>query len=355
MNRLPIRLAAPVLMSICAGCLVDPEIKVPFTGAVPEVADDGWEISTPEAEGLDPAQIERVYEQFYSEERFPSLRSLLVVRNGKLVADGYSRDSRDRERFHNTQSVTKSVTSLLMGIALGEGLVGSLDTPLYDLMPEHFDDDPRKRAITLRHVLTMRTGLQFDDKDRDTGPFIYSSGSSVANVLRRPLVSDPGDSFYYHDLNPQLAVGALREASGMSPETYARERLFSPLGIHHYQWEKHADGLNFGAFGLWLRPRDMAKIGQLMVQGGIWEGRQVVPAEWIEASTRVHSNGDYGYYWWVSQENRVYRASGDGGQKIFIDEGNNLVIVLTGDPGSKSWVLSKGMDELFLGILGAVR
>jgi CubicO group peptidase (beta-lactamase class C family) len=349
------RLAGLWLFSQCLGCLTDPQIKVPFPGAEPLEMSDGWELSTPEAEGLDPVQVKRVYEDFFSEERFPTLRSLLIVRHGKLVAEGYSRDPRDRDRFHHVQSVTKSVTSLLVGIAQAEGLVGSLDTPLYDLMPEHFDEDMGKRAITLRHVLTMRTGLEFGNKEAETGPYIYSGGSSVAYVLRRPLVSEPGASFYYHDLNPQLASGVLQVATGMAPEAYAQERLFGPLGIRDYQWEKHADGLNFGAFGLWLRPRDMAKIGQLMLQEGVWDGRQIVPREWIEASTRIYANGDYGYYWWISQENRVYRASGDGGQRIFVDEGNNLVIVLTGDPGSKSWVLSQGMDDLFYGILGAVR
>jgi CubicO group peptidase (beta-lactamase class C family) len=242
---------------------------------------------------------------------------------------------------------------LLVGIAREEGFFQSLDTRLYDLMPEYFDEDPRKRAITLRHVLTMRTGLEFDNEE-DTGRFLYSSGSSVQSVLSRPLVSEPGASFYYHDANPQLASGLLEKVTGVPPEAYAEERLFGPLGIWDYQWEKHSDGLNFGAFGLWLRPRDMAKIGQLMLQGGMWEGRQVVPADWVEESTRVYSNGNYGLYWWVNEENRVFRASGDGGQIIFVDEPNELVIVLTGDPAAKSWILSPGIDELFAGIFLAI-
>ena len=348
-----IRLATLILVMWCSGCLVDPELKPDFSGFEPEASEDGWELSTPEAEGLDPARIEEVYQHLFSEDLYPTIRSLLIVRHGRLVAEGYSRDSLDRDRFHNVQSVTKSITSLLVGIARGERLLGSLDTPLYDLMPEYFDADLRKRAITVRDVLTMKTGLEFDNEE-DTGRFLYSSGSSVRNVLGRPLVSEPGSSFYYHDANPQLASGLLHELTGVAPEVYAEEHLFGPLGIRDYQWEKHGDGLNYGAFGLWLRPRDMAKIGQLMLQNGRWEGRQVVPSDWIEESTRVYANGDYGLYWWVNEENRVFRASGAGGQIIFVDKPNDLVIVFTGDPNAKSWILSPGIDDLFADIFLAV-
>jgi CubicO group peptidase (beta-lactamase class C family) len=251
------------------------------------------------------------------------------------------------------QSATKSITSLLVGIARDEGLVPPLETPLFELLPEDFDGDVRKQEITIRDILTQQTGLQFDN-DQDTAPFVHSSGSSVRNILRRNLTFSPGTAFYYHDGNPQLAMGLLRKVTGVSPETYARARLFSPLGIRDYRWETHQDGLNFGAFGLWLRPRDMAKIGQLMLQGGSWEGIPVVSADWIEASTRIYANGNYGLYWWINEENRIYRAVGDGEQIIFVDEPDDLVIVLTGDPGSKSWVLSPGINDLFAGILRAI-
>lgn len=348
------RMATFLLLLECQGCLVDPELKPLYTGSEPEALSEGWEISSPEAEGLDPARIEEVYERLFSEDLFPTVRSLLIVRHGKLVAEGYSRDARDRDRFQNLQSATKSVTSLLVGIAREEGLVDSLETPLYAFLPEYFDEDPRKRSITLRDVLTMRTGLKFRNEE-DSGPFVHSRGSSVRNVLQRPLEFDPGSNFYYNDGTPQLVAGLLWEVAGLTLEEYARDRLFEPLGIEDYQWERHRDGLSFGAYGLWLRPRDMAKIGQLMLQEGVWEGHRIVPPEWLEESTRIYANGDYGYYWWVMEEGRVYRASGAGGQIIFVDEGNDLVIVLTGDPASKNWILSPGINSLFTGILGAIR
>ena len=340
-----------LVTATCTGCLVDPELKPPYPGFEPQASCDGWEISTPADEGLDPVRLGEVFRRLFSQDLYPTVRSLVIVRHGKLVAEGYSRDLRDRERIHPVQSVTKSITSLLVGMLMEEGLIPSLEVPLYDLMPEYFDDDKAKRSITLRDVLTMRTGLEFDNEN-DTSPFIYSTGSSVENVLGRRLVSEPGTSFYYHDGNPQLASGLVEKVTGLPPERYAEEHLFGPLGIQEYQWERHGDGLNFGAFGLWLRPRDMAKIGQLMLQGGVWNGQSVVPSNWILESTQVFANGNYGLYWWVSdEENGTYRASGDGGQIIFVDEGKDLVVVLTGDPGAKAWVLSPGIDDLFNGIL----
>lgn len=348
-----LKVTALLLCGALGGCLTDPQLKPAFQGFEPTLLPDGWQVSTPELEGLDPARIHEVYELLFSEERLPTIRSLLVVRHGKLVAEGYSRDPRDRDRVQELQSATKSITSLLVGIARAEGLIGSLDTPLYELLPEHFDEESAKRTITLRHVLTMKAGLEFDNRE-DVATFIYSPGSSVAQVLHRPLRFEPGSTFYYTDGTPQLAAGALMAAGGGTLEEYARHRLFGPMGIQDIRWEKHGDGLSFGAFGLWLRPRDMAKIGQLMLQGGTWEGRRVVPSEWIEESTRVHANGDYGYYWWINEEGRVYRASGDGSQIIFVHEPADLVIVLTGDPAARDWILSRGVDELFVGILEAI-
>lgn len=353
MKRSLTRLAPLWLLAMCVGCLVDPEIKPDFYDFQPVSSGDGWETSSPEFEGFDPTRIQNVYDRLFSEDRYPTVRSLLIVRHGRLVAEGYSRDPRDRDRLHAIQSATKSITSLLVGIARDEGLVPSLETPLYELLPEDFDGDVRKRAITIRDVLTQRTGLEFDN-DQDTAPFVHSSGSSVRNVLQRSLTFEPGTAFYYHDGNPQLAAGLLRKVTGLSPEAYAQARLFSPLGIRDYRWERHRDGLNFGAFGLWLRPRDMARIGQLMLQGGLWEGQPVVSADWIKTSTRIYANGNYGLYWWINEENRIYRAVGDGEQIIFVDEPDDLVIVLTGDPGSKSWVLSPGINDLFAGILQAI-
>lgn len=342
------------ISSACQGCLTDPDLKVAYEGYAPEVLNDGWTVSTPEAEGMDGPALERVFQDLFREDRYPTVRALLVVRHGKLVAEGYARDPLDRSQIHNVQSVAKSVTSLLAGIALDEGALPSVDEPLYELMPQHFDGEARKRSMTLRHALTQQTGLDFDNQ-ADTGPFMYSKGSSLANVLHRPLVFDPGTGFYYSDGNPQLVSGAIQIGTGKSMEAFAAGRLFGPLGIEHWRWEHHADGVTFGANGLWLRPRDMAKIGQLALDLGTWRGRRIVSEEWIRKSTSIHANGDYGFYWWVYQDGALIAARGAGGQAIVVAPELDLVVVETSDPGAHSWELTPEFPDLLNGVLRAVR
>jgi CubicO group peptidase (beta-lactamase class C family) len=342
------------LTVLCLGCLTDPELKLGYDGYDPEELPDGWEISDAAQEGLDPASLEAIYRDFFDEGRYPTARGLLVVRHGKLVAEAYARDRGDRERLHNVQSVAKSVTSLVAGIALDDGLLPSVDVPLFDLMPQHFDDDPIKRSLSLRHALTMETGLT-PYSDKDTGAFMYSGGSSVEKILHQPLVSEPGTTFYYTDDSPQLVSAAVQAVSGRSLEAFAGERLFVPLGIGGWRWERHGDGVTFGAIGLWLRPRDMARIGQMVLQKGTWNGRRVVSESWIEESMQVRANGDYGYYWWIYDDGRVYGAKGAGGQMIFIVPELDVVVVLTCDSSAQSWLLSPGIGDLVTRIFESVR
>jgi CubicO group peptidase (beta-lactamase class C family) len=350
------KLAARVslLLAVAACGITDEDLKLPYTGYAPEALGDGWMISTPEAEGLDPERLDDVYGRLFSQEAYPTAHSLLVVRHGRLVAEGYARDPGERGRPHHIQSATKSITSILTGIALDQGLLSSVHTPLYDFIPEAFDDDPAKRGITLFHVLTMQTGLEFDN-DVHTVKLFHSTGSSLEYVLHRNLVFTPGTSFYYHDGNPQLVSGVLQAVSGMTEEQLAAQYLFGPLGIEDYRWERHADGLTFGAFGLWLRPRDMAKIGLMLVQGGTFGGERIVSSEWIDEARTPHTpQGDYGYYFWLLPEG-VFRAEGHGGQIIHVVQRDDLVVVLTADPYSSTSSLSPGMYGLVDEIVAAVR
>jgi CubicO group peptidase (beta-lactamase class C family) len=221
-------------------------------------------------------------------------------------------------------------------------------------LPEAFDDDVRKRAITLHHALSMQTGLEFDN-DENTSELVYSKGSSLEFVLHRPLVFDPGSAFDYHDGNPQLISGAIQDASGLTEEEFARRYLFAPLGIADYQWETHADGLTFGAFGLWLRPRDMAKVGHLLVRRGDWNGQRIISSGWLTQATRPQTrNGDYGYYFWLSRDGS-FEASGHGGQIIHVWPTLDLVVVITADPYSDIEKLSPGLSSLPFAVAAAVR
>jgi CubicO group peptidase (beta-lactamase class C family) len=335
-------------------CLTDPEIKLPYEGFVPVQRDDGWEISTPLEEDFNPDEIKTVYQKVYSEDLYPAIHSLLIVRNGKLVAEAYCRDKNEINLFHHIQSATKSITSILTGIAIDHGLIDSVKTPLYYFIPEYFDSDVRKREITIHHVLTMETGLDFDN-DIHTIELFNGTGSSLEYVLHKKLLFLPGSDWYYGDGNPQLISGIIQKTSGKSEEDFAVEHLLSPLGIKNYQWEKHADGLTFGAFGLWLIPRDMAKIGKMMQQNGMWENTQIVSAAWIAESTKLQStHHDYGYYWYPLDEEGAFYAQGHGGQLIYVVQNLQLVVVITADSYSNSAALRSNFQLLFNDIIEAI-
>ncbi len=337
-----------------SGCMKDENIKINYEVYLPEPIEDGWEISTPWQEGFSEEGINEVYRNFYSEDLYPAIHSLLIVRNGKLVAEAYCRDKKDRDRFHNIQSATKSITSLLVGIAVDQGFLDSVNQEIYLFIPEYFDDDINKRKITIRDVLTMETGLDFDN-DKHTVELINWKGSSLEYVLHKNLIFTPGTDWYYGDGNPQLLSGVIQKVTGKTEEEFARENLFDPLNISLYQWEKAADGLTFGAVGLWLTPRDMAKIGRLMVQNGIWNGRQIISSEWIAESTRRQSSfQNYGYYWYPWEEENAYYASGHGGQLIYVVPEKQLAVVITADSYSNSSALASRFNELFIGIRSSI-
>jgi len=350
-NLISIILILGILMP---GCMKDELLQLPFSGFNPEELVDGWEISTPSAEGFDQEALTNVYKDIFNEELYPNIRSLLIVRNGKLISEAYFKDLEDRERIHAVMSVTKSITSLLAGLALDKALIASLDDPLHLYLPEYFDDDTLKQDITIRHLLTMETGLDHDN-DIHTHEMVYCNGSSLEYELSRPMVFTPGTDWYYGDGNPQLISGIIQRVTGKTMDELAMEQLFKPLGIHEYYWERHSDGLSLGGMGLWLIPRDMAKIGQLMLNGGAWGNRQLISEEWVSASTiRQANHRDYGYYW-LTSGNNTFWASGKGGQLIWVYPKKELVVVITSDSFAKGWMLSKGSyDKIFQDIYAAI-
>ncbi|MEE9464530.1 MAG: serine hydrolase [Candidatus Neomarinimicrobiota bacterium] len=339
MKRLSCSIAMLAAGLFFCACLPDENLKLPFTSYVPDELEDNWPISSPESEGMDAQAIQDVYARFFSEDEFPLAHSLLIVRNGRLVAEAYCRDERDQEWFHHLQSATKCITSLLLGIAIDQGHIDSVNTKVYDIIPEYFDSDLRKRAITLYHVLTMRTGLHWSEEGIKTAgtPALYHySKNSLSYVLCNNLDYQPGTHYFYSDGDPQLISGVIQKVTGLTLDAFADRYLFNPLGITDYQWERHRDGVAFGAFGLWLKPRDMAKIGKMVEQGGVWNDQQIVSAEWLSESTQLHvPDRSYGYYWRVRERTDPFYATGHGGQYIHITPLEDLVIVVTSDPNGE--------------------
>jgi len=330
-----------LLLSLCS-CISEKPIKLPNEGFEPAYLDDGWEISTPEAEGINRQLLEDAFEKVYYQDAFLGARALIVIRNGKLIAESYPRDRNHIYETNNIQSITKSFVSVLTSIALERGDLGSLDTALYDIYPDYFDDDLGKRTLTIEHALTMTTGLAFDESD--FLDFYGNAGNSAEYVLHRPLLHLPGTHFNYSDAPPQLLTKAIEVSTEKSLGEYADEYLFSELGITHYKWERARDGTNFGAFGLFVTPRDLAKFGQLLLDNGSWNDRQIMNPDWISQATAIQETlvgggGQYyGYYLWINPSNGSFGARGNGGQFVYVVPEKALVIVYTAAPSINEYL-----------------
>lgn len=297
------------LLCFTAGCIKDEPLKLALNMS-PANLDDGWLISTPGSQGIDEEELQMAYGLFFAEEEIVTGLSLLVIRNNQIVAEGYSRGMDDFEVKRNIQSATKSVTSLAFGIALELGYFESVDQRLYDLIPEYFDEDLQKREITIRHLLTMTSGLDFEDYLFAEEIHVQSGQGILRHILSKPMIYEPGTQYWYQNCEPQLLGELIHQVSGKTIEELTAEFLFAPMGITDYIWDVNKDGSNWAAYGLFLTPRDMAKIGKLVLNHGNWEGEQLISSNWIEQSTADHiefaipgqeldNPPGYGYYWWV--------------------------------------------------------
>jgi CubicO group peptidase (beta-lactamase class C family) len=321
-------------------CVSDAPFKFK-NSIVPEQLNDGWQVASPEDVNISQQTLDKIYAAFISEDQYFNSKCLLVVKDGKLVFETYCRSPKDRDRFSHVQSVTKSFTSLIFGIVRSEGYIDSLDETLYSIMPEKFPSDAIKQTITLRHLLTMTSGLSFDNDVFSVEIYADKPNDPIKYILNKPLYANPGEKFYYRDCDPHLLSYIIKHLTGKTEEQWAKERLFDPLEIRDYYWDSDHTGTTMGAYGLHVKPRDMAKIGQMVLDHGRWNGNQIVDSTGIEASTQTQITTqfqtephvyDYGYYWWIVPRWQAFTAWGHGGNFIFIVPRKELVIVMTSMP-----------------------
>ncbi|RYG01592.1 MAG: class C beta-lactamase-related serine hydrolase [Chitinophagaceae bacterium] len=325
---------ALVYLLFLGGCLKESGIKPNAPTTAPVTKADGWEISTPSSESVDESALATAYQQFFSETDLPHASSLLVVRNGKLISEAYANSSEGADELHNVMSCTKSIVSILFGIAQKQNLIGNINTPVATYFPELVPDDNAKRRITLRNCLTMQTGLAFDGgpSSRDLAE---TGTNSVSFIFDQPVISDTGTAFLYSDFPPHLVNAVLGKVTGQRVQDFATTALFQPLAINDFKWDATKDGLNYGAFSLFLKPRDLAKLGQLCIQNGNWKGTELIPPGWLEeATSKQVSELNYGYFFWLDPTRKAYAMRGNGGQFVLIAPEKNLVIVYTAFPYS---------------------
>ncbi|SDN90574.1 serine hydrolase domain-containing protein [Acetanaerobacterium elongatum] len=296
-----------------------------------------WSKASPKEQGLNPDILAKADARIA--ENYPNVYSLLVVRHGYLVYEKYYQGM-SAENANPVYSVTKSVLSALTGIAIRERLITGIDQKVSELLPDYYKDidDIRKKDITVKNVLTMSGGLESIDKDYYS---FFSSPDWFAYTLKKPLVDKPGEKFVYNTGLTHFLSRIITNTSGISTKDFAQKYLFSQIGINAKNWDKDSTGCYGGGAGLYLTPQDMARFGYLYLNNGIWDGKQVIPAEWVkESSTKqisVENGVDYGYLFWMRKTTNTatgkdiftYQADGAGGQKIIIFPEQNMVAVVT--------------------------
>ena len=298
--------------------------------------------------------LEDELDKAFESGQLPGLHSVLIRHRGEILAERYypGEDERrgdplgtvlgDAGSLHDLRSATKSIVSLLYGIALGEGLVPSLDESLIAQFPDYADlaVQSNRRGILVRHALSMQMGTEWSEDLPYTDPRNSETAMDLAAdryryALDRPLAGEPGDIWTYNGGATAIIADLIAKGVGNPIDVYAREKLFAPLGIENFDWIKGGDDVPLAASGLRLNIHDLAKIGALVVDNGLWRGKQVVPADWLRASLTPYADAAdglrYGFFWWLAGEGSPPHwaaAFGNGGQRLMICPAKQLVVAV---------------------------
>jgi len=304
------------------------------TQAAPAAASTAQDLpmAQPEAVGVDSARLVALSEWIRRDKL--DVRSLLVIKDGKLVFERYG-DGLGRDYNHELYSVTKFISALLVGTLVGDGKLAPTDAPaprLAAARPDLAAALADKQQIQLRHLMSMASGLSYKLVE-GTDTLYYGVPDRLKVAASASVRTTPGTTFDYIDVNPVLVGATISQVTGMPEQQYAAKRLFEPLGMSHYRWDGADDkGAVSGGWGLRLRSVDMARLGLLMLNQGRWNGQQLVPAAWVAQMTTPNGPAsDYGYYCWINnivKTEREFSAMGYKGQFITVLPKQNAVIVM---------------------------
>jgi CubicO group peptidase (beta-lactamase class C family) len=358
------------LSLINAGC--NRSSPVNYNYEPPEDMNDGLETGSLEEAGMDAEKIAEAVRRII-ERKYGEVHSMLIYKSGKLVLEEYFEGHKyawdapmyrgeyvnwDRNMFHQIMSCTKSVTSACFDIAIQKGYIQSVSQSIFDYLPQHQQFNAgEKSGITIEHLLTMTSGLEWDEwhaphataaNDIDR-LYIECWEDPLSCVLEKPMVSTPGESFTYNGGGLITLGEILKNASGMNIEEFSKRYLFNPLGIDSIKWDVFPEGEFETAGGLHIRPRDMMKFGVTYLNGGVWNGKQIVTSDWVKKSSEIYNNNSgiklpiedsgrngYGYTWWISEvgkggkKTHMFRTNGWGGQVIMVLPEKEMVVVFTG-------------------------
>ncbi|MHA2293924.1 MAG: serine hydrolase domain-containing protein [Candidatus Hodarchaeales archaeon] len=340
-------------------------INISITNSTPQLEyfpNGEWRTSTPEDQGvINPNKLDEMYPIIMK--YGIGIDSIIIIKNGYLVYDEYF-EYYNYSNLHRPMSTTKSIISILIGIANATGIITNLDQPILDIFTNRTftNVDARKQALTIRHLLKMQMGVDWTDVpfNGSVDPSNYellsnmtadqwenlpvdvnndymrmvNSDDRVQYVLDKPLNHEPGTVFKYNCGAAHLLSAIIQVKTGKNTVDFAKKHLFDPLNITDYYWWNDSMGISTGDGGLWLQPIDMAKFGYLCLNNGTWNGNQVVPKEWIQESTFPHTTStalgqSYGYLWWINPSENYYYALGLGGQFIVIKPDEKMVVTIT--------------------------
>ena len=312
---------------------------------------DGWMNSTPEEQGMSSARLQQMIDHIVNDDL--DVHSVIVIRHGYLVLEEYPDPFQGVSRTqsfngtHYLYSVTKSFSSSLIGIAIDDGFIDNTNQTMLSFFPNHTiaNINEQKELVTLRDLLTMRSGLPWDETsapfnspENDVYQLNYNTSGGVQYVLDFPMEYGPDEVFHYNTGASHLLSGIVQETTGMSTLEFARIHLFDPLGIDPVYWNTDSMGVCFGGYDLQLNPLDMAKFGYLYLNNGTWDNEQVISTDWVNESTTtvttLSTQRGYAYQWWTMPDIGVYYAAGLYGQYIFVSPEHDLVAVFTSGYGN---------------------
>lgn len=291
--------------------------------------------------------------------RYPKMHSFLIVRSGKLILEKYYRDHH-ADALNDLRSATKSFTSTLFGMAVHQGKLPSIDTPVLPFLKDYATHrtHPLLERVTFRHLLTMTTGFAWQTGKKLGEPLIHRFHRNrkwASYALSLPIIDEDMGTFQYRSTDSHLLSVAISEATGMDAFTYANKHLFHPLDITHSAWSPSPDGHSMGHVGLYLTSRDMAKFGHCCLYEGQWRGKQVIPKEWLKEALAPQTDGypafgDYGFQWWTGKiDGQTFTlAHGHGGQQIYLFPALDTVIVFTQDSHVSRWKNPRMLLEQFI-------
>ena len=343
-----------ILVSGTLSCTENKQKPQEYVYNVPAQADDGWETASLSDIGMEEIPIIQYMNELLNDLEH-KIHGILIIKDGKLVFEEYfpgiafyhgPLTAFNRHVKHNMASVTKSFTAALLGLAIDHGFIQDVDQKIFSFFPEYSElNNLEKDNITLEHLLTMTSGLEWDESTypytdhRNDAVQLFNQIDPIRFVLNKPMAAEPGSTFQYSSGSTNVLGEIIRKACGVRADSFARDYLFSPLGITDYQWEELPNNVLFASGDLKLKPRDMAKLGDLYLHGGMWNGKQIISESWVNASVQsfitVSQDWDYGYHWWLQTyevnagEIESFSASGWGGQKIFVFPGLDMVVVTT--------------------------